>query len=341
MNKKFFAYILLFFAAFMLIACNDDNNDHTHEYVNGECECGEKEPNNNNTVTTKSIEIVEESVPEFVILSELDSTLNNIELLVKKSDNTSQKVNVNKDMISDTDLNKLNELGDQTVKVNYDNFSTELELYVVNYAVKVVYPDNTPAGKGILVQWCIGEICLTPVATNANGVAGYDIDEDNYYIHIENIPAGYTYDPNAYVSTPNNKVIEIKLIKQVTVSAGNGTNETPYLVGCGAYNLSFEKTGVSGCQYFGFTAEENGNYTIESIATVALAKNFIDPYFGYFGTTIGELADADVSGNPSDNLNFNFTFEAEAGKTYYFIVFVSNNSNTRLPANFEINIAKK
>ena len=48
--KKFLTFMLLLVATFVLFACgeneqeNNNEGEHTHEYVNGECECGEKDP---------------------------------------------------------------------------------------------------------------------------------------------------------------------------------------------------------------------------------------------------------------------------------------------------------
>ncbi len=42
MIKNIFKYFLLFLLVFILVGCE---TPHTHEYVNGKCECGEKDPN--------------------------------------------------------------------------------------------------------------------------------------------------------------------------------------------------------------------------------------------------------------------------------------------------------
>ena len=207
-----------------------------------------------------------------------------------------------------------------------------------NYTVKVVYPDNTPVSGGVKVQWCTGDICLVPVKVNENGIAENDIDDDNYYIHISNIPSGYTYDPNAYTANADNKNIEIKLYALNELS-GEGTSAAPYVVTNGAYNVTYAESSASGMKYYSFTPTEAGTYSIKSLATDKLAMNEIDPYIGFLGTS-NDMNNIDISGNVDSkvNINFNYTFEAEAGVTYTFIVFVS--SATTFPASFDIVILK-
>ena len=61
MFKNIFKYFLLFLLVFVLASC--DTLPHTHEFVNGKCTCGEKDPNydpfedNYNYVTPKTDEL--------------------------------------------------------------------------------------------------------------------------------------------------------------------------------------------------------------------------------------------------------------------------------------------
>ncbi len=285
------------------------------------------------------IQVVENSIPDVINVSELDSKISTIKLDVKNSKGKVETINLDKSMISTDDYAKLNTYGTYSVTVTYKELTTTLTLNIVtnNYVVKVVYPDNTPVTKGVNVQWCTGNNCFLPVKVNEQGLAEIELDNGNYYIHIEGIPAGYTYDPNAYTTDANNKFVEIKLISLSNVVSGEGTILQPYVIKEGTTNISFSETGVAGAKYFSFTPEVSGKYTIKSIAMDKLAMNEIDPYLGFLGNLL-DMNQVDISGNIAGNINFSYEFEAEASKTYYFIVMVS--SATSFPAEFGITISK-
>ena len=65
--------------------------------------------------------------------------------------------------------------------------------------------DSSPVTSGVTVQWCEGDMCYVPQAVNQDGVAYIELEDGEYYIHLNNVPAGYTYDPNAYTTDANNK----------------------------------------------------------------------------------------------------------------------------------------
>ena len=197
-------------------------------------------------------------------------------------------------------------------------YATNLTLNIItnNYVVKVLYPDNTPVTSKVSVQWCTGDNCFLPVTVNNQGLAEIELENGDYYIHIEGIPSGYTYDPNAHTTSANNKYIEIKLLTLSSLATGDGTSENPYVLPLGTTNVVFEQGGVSGAKYFSFTPTVSGKYTIKSIAMDKLAMNKIDPYMGFLGQSL-DMSNADISGNVAENINFIYEFEAEAGEVYY------------------------
>ena len=204
------------------------------------------------------------------------------------------------------------------------------------YVVKVVYPNGTPVSGGISVQWCTNSTCMLPVYINESGVARNSIPDDNYFIHIDGIPAGYTYDPNAYTATKTSKTVEIKLISLINLT-GDGSVDLPYVTSVGAFTVTYLKGGATEVMYFSFTPTESRTYSLKSLAVDKLATNNIDPYIGFLGT-VTNFSAADYSGNSNEVLNFNHTFNAEANVTYYFAVMVT--SATRYPAIFDIQISK-
>lgn len=286
------------------------------------------------------IKIDEKTIPASFTVENVEQRLTAIVLEVGMSKGENEYVYIDTSMISENDLKKIKNPGVHTIVINYEGFTANLTLDVLDpnaYSVKVVYPNGDPVTSGVTVQWCTGETCLLPVAVGANGVAYNQIEDADYYIHIDGIPTGYTYDPNAYTANKNSKNIEIKLIELKDVS-GEGTSDNPINVLVGAFNVSYTGAGQANMKYYTFTATEAGTYTIKSLAMDKLALNLVDPYIGFLGTET-DMSKIDVSGN-NDKTNINFThqFNAEAGVTYTFIVFVS--SASKFPASFDIEIAK-
>ena len=324
MLKKLFSIILIAICAFSIVSCKKEEEQEKAQI--------------------ESIQIVESSIPSEILLTEIEEKITQIELSVKYDDGTTKTEKVSKNMISSADFAKLSTAGTYTITVTYEGFTASLNLNIVEpvdkyYSVKVVYPDGTPVNGGVAVQWC-STYCLLPISINSEGIAKNELEDDTYYVHIDEIPAGYTYNPNAYVATPDNKHLVITLDKLNEVENGDGTTANPYTVVNGAYKLTFDASGKNAGQYFSFTATESKKVTITSTAVDKLAMNEIDPYLGFIGQTDDlpnfSLANADVSGNKDSkvDINFTYTFDAVAGETYYFLVFVSK--ATSFPAEFNI-----
>ena len=84
----------------------------------------------------ESIEIVETSVPQSIYTTEISNKLDDIQIKVLKSDDSTETINLSTSMISSDDLAKLSTAGTHTIKVTYEGFEVELTLVVV------VTPDN-------------------------------------------------------------------------------------------------------------------------------------------------------------------------------------------------------
>ena len=289
----------------------------------------------------ETIKIVEDSVPAVININDVDSAIASIKLEVTKSKGEVEIINLEKSMISEEDYKKLSNAGYYTITINYEEFKTNLTLTIEDpnaYSVKVVYPNGEPVTGGVSVQWCTATSCLPTKEVNAVGVAYNKLDDSKkYFIHIEDIPAGYTYDPNAYTTDKDNKKVEIKLIT-LNETTGEGTLDNPYVVSVGGANVNIESASLAGVKYFAFTPSEAGTYSIKSLAVDKFAMNAIDPYIGFLGDVETDITKADVKGNVAANINFNHTFTAEANVTYLFIVFVT--SATKFPASFDIVISK-
>ncbi len=290
----------------------------------------------------ESISIIQETISSDITTENAETEILNISLDVKYNNGDKEVCKIKKEMLSDSDYQKLKTVGNHQLTITYSGCSTKLTLEVKaaasnKYRVTVQYPNGTPA-SGVTVQWCSQTNCFLPVAVNSEGYAEIALEDGTYYVHIDNIPSGYTYNPNAHTTTIDNKHLTIVLDPSLPLTTGDGTTANPYVVSLGAYELTFNGEGKNEGKYFSFTASKTGTVNLFSTATTLLALNEIDPYLGYIGETSDlpnfSLGSADVSGNDNKNINFNYSFNVEAGKTYYFLVFVS--SATTYPATFNI-----
>ena len=329
MVKKLILIFIMLFAFTSIVSCkkNDDNSENN----NG----GEE---NNVTVTAVSVL----SSPEFIYSNDLDS-LSEIKLNVTYSDSTTKTVNVNKDMMSSEDYAKLSTAGEHKVTITVEKFNYELTIIIKEdlsdkYTVTVVYPNGEPVTSKVSVQWCSATNCFLPVKVNEEGMAVTNLDDGTYYIHLNNVPAGFTYNPNKYTTTPSNKHITIELVQLGEMYPGEWGNL--YVIKDGTYNISINGNSTNDGIYFEFVAQESGTYNIYSMAMEKLAENEIDPYIGVFKDDTFNLGSADVSGNKDSSININFNHElvAEAGESYYFIIIVT--SATEYPANFDFVVEK-
>lgn len=322
--KKYLYLLIVMICSLIIISCDDS------------------------VATITSISVDEATIPNYVLIQKFDEQINNIKLNVNKSDDTIETKNITKDMISEQDLANINSLGKQKIMINYESFSTELSLNIKNYEVSVVYPDGTSAGKNIQVQWCDNRdddkgVCYTPEVTNENGKAAIKLGDGEYIVHLENIPEGYTYNPNIYITNSENYSLIVKLIALKDYTSGEGTSVNPYVVNCGTYNSTYEALGFKNGLYFTFTAEEDGKYNITSISMDKLSQKKVDPYIGFWNSEVIDINAADVSGNNAEDINFNYTFDAKKGVKYTFVLFVSNvttNFENVFPVSFEFTIGK-
>lgn len=62
----------------------------------------------------------------------------------------------------------------------------------VTYTVRVVDEAGNPIANA-MAQMCNAENCFLPVATDANGVAEFKMDEDSYKATLAGLPEGYEF----------------------------------------------------------------------------------------------------------------------------------------------------
>lgn len=318
MKKRLLTFLFILFAAFSLASCGN-----------------EEQPK----VTISSISVVESTIPTSVLTTEVNDKLDDIQITITKSDASTETINLSTTMIPSADLAKLETAGTHTITIKHQGKTTTFTIVVTEpevqneyYTVKVVYPDGTPVTGGVTVQWCNTLGCRDALV-NAEGVATLEKEDGEYSVHLLNMPQGYTSNPNCYITTPENKNIEVKLIALSTLT-GEGTDSNPFVVSTNAYSVTYTIEENSDLKYFSFTPIDSGEYSIESYV---LDTQLVDPYIGFLGDNITN-GNHDVTGNTEGVLNFNHKFTAEAGKTYYFAIMLENEIKTN--KTFEINITK-
>ena len=129
--KKFLKLFLVAVASFgIFTAC-----DKTQE--------PEKTPTQQTQATVKNIAVDAASVPAEIVKGQAETEIAKIKLVVTMSDDTTQSVNVTKDMISAKDLEKLADIGTYKVTITYEGKTVEVTLVVVEEDSSIALTDIT------------------------------------------------------------------------------------------------------------------------------------------------------------------------------------------------------
>lgn len=298
-------YILLILCVFGLFGCSE-----------------QPEPKK----TVVSIEVIDATVPEKILIAELDEKLNEIKIDVTYSDGSKEVINLDKTMIFPNDIEKLKKGGKFKIKISYDYVSTEIVLntflvFPIIYTINIQNPDGTPLVDTNVILYN-DDIVNRYLTTDLNGSCSIELDPAKYYFKIDLIEKGYLYfkpDCTIDADTPTKTITLIKVLDFVS---GDGTSFNPYIVDTGIYNFVFDQENILGMKYFKFVPSESAVYTIESISYSNYNNKHVDPYLIF----IDNDGNYDKSGNfdSTSNVDFKYSFNAEIGKTYSFIIFISN-----------------
>lgn len=211
------------------------------------------------------------------------------------------------------------------------------------YNVEVLYPDNTPVKGGVRVEWCNDTSCSKSIEINENGIASNnELVNGEYTVHINNIPEGYAYNPDAYVVNAENKNITITLSKVLSYQEGDGSkyqegqNEGPYIVSEGVYNVSLTES--SNYHYYAFAPKTPGKFVIESWSLSD------DPSLDYYSNTVVVIPDDpyETFDNNANSNNFKYEFEITSNEygyenSGYVMVFGVTYKNKSRSVEFPIN----
>ncbi|MDE7158139.1 MAG: Ig-like domain-containing protein [Clostridiales bacterium] len=142
------------------------------------------------------------------------------------------------------------------------------------YRVTVLYPDGTPV-TGINVQFCVGNLCLTPIDVNTQGQASMTRKPDNYHVKINNLPAGYTYPQNGDGYYTEEEFSATKLSMTITlVSTAAPQGSVTEAKNTGTYDVTLN--GKGSYATVNFAPSLPGEYEISSLT------NEYDPMVGYY-----------------------------------------------------------
>lgn len=225
------------------------------------------------------------------------------------------------------------------------------------YRVTVLYPNGDPV-TGINVQFCIGNLCLTPINVNAQGQASMTRTPDNYHIKINDVPAGYTYSPkdaNGYYTgetfSATKTTMTITLVSTTPEPEAEPTETTVKTTGTYEVTVNGKNTYAA----VNFAPALPGEYQISSLT------DELDPMVGYYAykfSTVNwaSLSDEDKNDDISaTDKNFKYAVKIYADNvlgsdgqptnaSWQFRIFLKdkkvNGTNVTFPATLSIKIEK-
>lgn len=134
----------------------------------------------------------------------------------------------------------------------------------------------------INVYWNDGyNVHIAPV--DSSGYAVIDGLDGDYNVTLSSVPAGYAYDPNAYVATNDNRKIIIDMYDlNMLHGSGTGLYECYQIMETGVYTVTVSNE--NDLDYIQFAPQKNGVYTVES--WVNIVDDDVNPIcMAYFGTS--------------------------------------------------------
>lgn len=133
----------------------------------------------------------------------------------------------------------------------------------------------------IFAKWTGEDGSIYSAKIDENGHAEIaDLDGD-FHVTLSSVPNGYTYDPNGYMVSNNNRDVQIEMLK-ITRTSGRGSDlyEPITLHRLGTYRATLTSRGQ--IIYYMYEPMESGKYSIESWVDVSANETnpIIDVYNG-------------------------------------------------------------
>ena len=175
----------------------------------------------------------------------------------------------NRDTEADTSADGV--VTDENGDIDEDPFTVTLKVGDEVYIPSEEHP--------ISVQWNDGySVHTAPIGQD--GVARVGGLDGDYRIRLTSIPEGYTYNPNAYTATNNDRNLEIQLHKIVTTRGhGDQLYNAIEIKNTGLYCV--ELTSATHEIFFEFAPPKSGTYSVES--WMDTIDNKVNPQAKYYG----------------------------------------------------------
>ena len=199
----------------------------------------------------ESIEIVNSTIPSTIYTTDALDKIDDIQIKVLKSDDSSETINLKTSMISSSDLAKLSTAGTHTIKVSYEGFEATLTITVkvkdegnkdpekLEYVVSV----QDIAGKPLhnfYVMFYDGDDCVAEGYTTKEGTFKTTLNPKKYDVLLEGRD-GYYLNQEMFetdlVATPIEVVAEIDSLK-----GKEGDIFTSYELGDVMYDFTITNT---------------------------------------------------------------------------------------------------
>lgn len=187
-----------------------------------------------------------------------------------------------------------------------DNHFTEND-----FTVTLTY-DGTAYAPGIEIDalWSDG-FSIHRGRVGADGVAGVKGLDGDYKVTLSALPEGFSYNPNAYTATNDNKHLQIELRKiRKTTGKGDDLYKCININGTGVYRTP-EIESENDVVYYMFTPTRNGKYSIES--WIDITANDVNPKVDIYNGSIAfkEFSETRDGGGASNTYTKNFLYEVQ------------------------------
>lgn len=233
---------------------------------------------------------------------------------------------------NETDKNNDKENGSQDSEQGGTQQRGEPFVATVTLNGKIYTPPTVSDDSlAVKVRWTDGKTYQTVTLGDDGKAECYGLDGE-YYVTLINLPDGYTYNPNIYIASNDNREVVIELLT-ISSARGEGTDifKCIQLHTTGVYRTVMQKSGQE--VFYEFEPTKAGTYCIESI--VDISAGMYDPVLDiYAGSSQYKIREKRIDGGgASGSYTTNFKHvvnidEQFIGNVYTFAVMLEGKDAT-------------
>jgi hypothetical protein len=180
-----------------------------------------------------------------------------------------------------------------------------------------------------------------------SGVAKISGLDGDYNVTLSALPTGYTYEPNIYSATNDDKDIIITLYR-ITPTSGAGTgkyDESILLTGTGAYRATLYSS--SQTVFFKYTPTYAGTYSMTSLLSVTANEinPILDVYWGNSQWVPDDPTEIIDDGGSANTYTKNFRWEvyraSDEQPTYTFAIHAECINESAFPVNIDFLLVRE